>query len=167
MIWTRLYDPARTPGHWTAIIRAGEYAVFFLSAARRTARDLDGRAFAQGEESVAICSSLDEAIDLANSTVARHPELCAEIYDHHGKSGEPVRLIYDPSVRGKYPGSRPYAKREAAWGLLIVAGGIGFVIYDARHELAWLWGYIVGIKLLLVGGNFLVRGLIGLYEHRT
>lgn len=147
------------------MIRPGEYAVFVKSAKHRIARDLEGRAFAPGEESVAVCADLDEAMALANATVARHPELCAEIYDHRGKSGDPVRLIYDPSVRGKYPGSRAYAKREAAWGSVIATAGVCFVIYDARHDLAWLWGYIVGIKLLLVGFNFLIRGLIGIREY--
>ncbi len=165
-IWIRLYDPNRIPAHWTEIIREGEYCLFLLDAADRTPRDSEGRPFSSGDQSVAICRSLAEAVELANTVVARHPELCAQIYDHHGKSGDPLRVIYEPSVRGKYEG-RPYAKREAFWGLLLASCGTGFIVYDARHDLKWMWGYLIGMKLFIVGGSFLVRGLVGLYEHRA
>jgi hypothetical protein len=164
MTWTRLYDPARTPDHWTQIISQGEYAVFILAAGNRMPRDREGRPFSSGGESVAICADFDDAVDFADTIVARHPELCAEIYDHEGKSGEPLRVVYEPSVRGKYEG-RPYAKRETAWGLAIISCGIAFVIFDVRQSLAWMWGYIIGAKLIIIGGSFLIRGLIGLYAH--
>jgi hypothetical protein len=166
MFWTRLYDPSRTPAHWSKIICEGEYSVFFLNADNRTPRDLDGRQFSEGEESVAICRDLDEAAAFGHATVARHPELCAEIYDHEGKSGEPLRVVYEPSVRGRYTG-RPYAKREAMQGGLIVSLGMVFIAFDIHRDLTWMWGYILGAKLVLVGGSFLVRGIAGLYEHRA
>src|SRR4051812_1914 len=93
--WTRLYDPNRTPSHWTEIIQPGEYSVFVLTAATRSPRDPEGGCFPSGEEAVAICINLDQAEKLANEVVARHPELCAEVYDHRGKSGEPLRVIYE------------------------------------------------------------------------
>ena len=166
MTWTRLYDPNRTPDHWTEIISDGEYSVFILTAGDRMPRDMEGLPFSSGGESAAICADLDEAVTFANAIVARHPELCAEIYDHEGKSGEPLRIVYEPSVRGKYEG-RPYAKRETAWGVTIVCCGIAFIIVDFRHHLEWIWGYIIGLKLVIIGGSFLVRGLVGLYEHRA
>ncbi len=79
----------------------GEYAVFLLAAVDRTPRDSEGRPFSSGDQSVAICSDLAAAEEFANAVVARHPELCAQIYDHLGKAGEPLRVIYEPSVRGK------------------------------------------------------------------
>jgi hypothetical protein len=48
----------------------------------------------------------------------------------------------------------------------MLAAGACFIVYDARHDLAWLWGCIVGLKLTLVGTAFPVRGLIGLHQHR-
>jgi hypothetical protein len=166
MKWTQLYDPARNPDHWSRIIQPGEYCVFVMTANTRQPRDADGRTFRPGGESTAICADRNEAFGFANETVARHPELCAEIYGHQGKSGEALAVVYEPSVRGKYAGSRPYSKRETMWGGLMIAAGACFIVYDARHDLAWLWGYIVGLKLTLIGMNFLVRGLIGLHEHR-
>jgi hypothetical protein len=43
---------------------------------------------------------------------------------------------------------------------------IGFVAADFARDLRWIWGYIVGVKCMLVDGAFLVRGLVGLYEYR-
>jgi hypothetical protein len=166
MTWTRLYDQNRTPAHWAEIIREGEYSVFILAAGNRTPRDTEGHTFASGDGSVAICVDLDEAVNFANTIVARHPELCAEIYDHEGKSGEPLRVVYEPSVRGKYEG-RPYARRETAWGVTIASFGVAFVVFDALHHLEWMWGYIIGVKPPIIGGSFLIRGLAGLYEHRA
>ena len=166
MIWTRLYDPDRTPDHWTELIHEGDYCVFLLEASDRTPRDMDGNAFSPGQEAVAICGDLDDASRLANSIVKLHPQLCAEIYDHTGKSGEPLQVVYEPSVRGKYVG-RPFAKREALRGMAILAAGIFFIVLDVRHDLRWMWGYILGLKLTVVGGSFTARGLIGLYEHRA
>jgi hypothetical protein len=166
MTWTRLYDPDRSPAHWTDIIRDGEYCVFILSAGGRLQRDMEGRTFAPGYESVAICPDLDEAVDLARAVVALHPVLCAEVYDHEGKSGEPLQVVYEASVRGRYEG-RPYAKREAGWGLTLVSLASGFIIFDFRHNLEWMWGYIIGMKLFVIGASFLTRGLIGLWKHRA
>jgi len=34
-----------------------------------------------------------------------------------------------------------------------------------RRDLAWIWGYVLGLKMVVVGIGLLVRGLTGLYEH--
>src|SRR5947208_3202398 len=104
MTWTRLYDANRTPSHWTGIIHPGEFSVFILTVGNPVPRDMEGRPFPPGHDSVAICADFDEAQNLAQTVVAAHPELCAASYDHHGKSGEPLRVVYEPSVRGKYQG---------------------------------------------------------------
>jgi hypothetical protein len=143
MIWTTLYDPRRTPAHWTEIACPGEYAVVILDAGKRVPRDAEGREFATGEAGAQLWESVEEARMFAGDVVARHPELCCEIYTHEGKSGEPLDTVYNQAVRGKYEG-RPYAK----------------------HDLTLLWGYIIGAKLVIIGGNYFLRGVAGLVEHR-
>lgn len=164
-MWLRLHDEARMLAHWLEMIRPGEYCVFILHARDRTPKDFEGRSFSEGEASVEIAASFDDAIHFAEDIVSRHPELCAEIYNHEGKSGEPIRTIYDPSVRGKYEGI-PLAKRSTWIGIALLAGASLFIVYDARHDLRWMWGYIIGLKLAIVGGSYLVRGVAGLFEHR-
>ena len=165
-VWTKLYDESRTPAHWLDIIRPGEYAVFVLHADSRAPADRDGRDFRAGEASVIIAPHLAAARDFAEKIVAANPKLCCEIYDHHGKSGPPVATVYESSVRGRYEGIE-YARRNTAIGVLLLALAAAFIVYDARHDLVWLWGYIVGLKLLIIGSVFLVRGTAGIIEHRS
>jgi len=163
---TRLHDFNRVPAHWTQLVLSGQYPVLVFDADSHTHRDPDGRLFEAGEASIVLCESLDEALLFSNGVVGRHPELCCEIYDHEGKSNPPLRALYHPSVRGRYAG-KGYAKRETLQGAAALTAGIVFIAIDASRDLAWFWGYILGIKLTIVGVAFLVRGLTGRYEHRA
>jgi hypothetical protein len=165
MRWVRVYDPDRKPAHWSEIIRSGQYAVFLFDARTHVLRNADGKYPARGEASVAICADLQEAVGLSNSLVAAHPDLCCEIYNHEGMSGDPLQVIYNPAVRGRYVG-RPVARRETLWGIALCLCSVGFIVADFRHDLAFIWGYVIGLKLLIVGCVLVVRGVLGLYEHR-
>jgi hypothetical protein len=154
MQWLELNNPARTPAHWTEIIHAPQYAIFILNADTRLQKD-----------GVWIAENLDEARAFAKDTVTEDETRCCEIYTHEGKSGEPVETVYNPAVRGKYEG-KPYAKREALIGGCLVSFGIVLMILDAKHDFTLFWGYIIGAKLTIVGGSYLVRGVAGLVEHR-
>lgn len=98
--------------------------------------------------------------------MARHPELCCEIYDHEGKSGEPLQVVYNPAVEGRYRG-RPLERRITIWGSVVFSCGAALIVVDIQHGLAWIWGYVLGLKMLVVGTGLLVRGLSGLYEGRN
>jgi hypothetical protein len=164
-MWLKLYDPRRSPAHWLEIVRPGEHCVFILDAKLRVPKDTDGREFTEGEAAVEITPDFASAVRFAEALVARHPELCCEIYDWEGKAGEPLRTVYEPSVRGRYEGL-PWAKREASIGAALVSLGILLMIYDARRDLTWMWGYIIGAKCTIIGGAYLIRGVAGLWEHR-
>jgi hypothetical protein len=164
-MWLKLYDPKRSPAHWLEIIRPGEHCLFILDAELRVPKDTNGRQFAEGEAAAEITRDFAAAVQFAEDLVARHPELCCEIYGSEGKAGEPLRTVYEPSVRGRYEGL-PWAKREASIGAAIIGVGILLIIYDAHHDLAWLWGYIVGAKCMIIGGAYLIRGLAGIWENR-
>lgn len=167
MLWTRLHDPRRTPSHWTEIIRPGQFAVFIYDAPGHVARDAEGQTFeAQEGASLGLCNDLAEAVDFAELAVAKHPALCCEIYGHEGKSGEPMQTIYNPVERGKYAG-RPFAQREAIWGVAVLTLGAGFALTNYVHHFEWIWGYVLGLKCLLVGGTLLVMGLLGLHEYQS
>ena len=167
MLWLRTFNPARTPAHWTDLVRPGQYAVFIFDARSHVARDADGRPFQVAETaSIALCETLDEAADFAQEVVSGHPELCCEIYDHEGKSKDPVETVYNPGERHKYEGLR-YHQREVYLGGPAVAAGIALVILDYHREFTWMWGYVIGLKLIMSGGFALLRGLIGWYECRA
>jgi hypothetical protein len=165
-MWLKLYDPQRSPAHWLEMVRPGEHCVFILDAKLRTPKDADGREFSEGEAAVEITPDFATAVRFAEDVVTRHPELCCEIYGSEGKSDAPLRTVYEPSVRGRYEGL-PWAKREASIGVAVVAVGTLMIIYDARHDLSWMWGYIVGAKCVIIGGAYLIRGITGMWENRS
>ena len=41
------------------------------------------------------------------------------------------------------------------------------IVIDVRREFSWIWGYVIGIKLVIVGGVLLIRGVVGLIENRA
>lgn len=167
MHWLRIYDAARTPSHWTEIIRPGQYAIFVFEARSHVARDCDARHFSAPDEvKIALCDSLAEASESAKGIVFAHGELCCEIYDHAGKANDPVETVYHPAERHKYEGRR-YHKREVYLGGPAVAVGIVLVIFDYNRGFTWMWGYIIGLKLIMSGGFAMIRGLIGWYERRN
>lgn len=154
----RVYDPARTPAHWLEIIQPGQFSVFTINAGRRTPPP--------GEACVEIVPDFETALKFAEETVAQDPALCCEIYDHRGKAGEPLRTVYEPSARGKYEG-RPRARKEMLAGAGLMAVALAILAYDVKRDLTWFWGSIVGIKLTIVGGAFLVRGVSRYIEARS
>jgi hypothetical protein len=114
---------------------------------------------------VALCEDAAEASSFAREVVARHPELCCEIYDSEGKSKPPRDVIYDSSVRDRFVGP-VHARRMALGGAALACVGLTFVGIDASRDLAWIWGYVIGLKCLLLGGVFLSRGFIEWRELR-
>jgi len=165
VIWTRIIDPSRTPEHWTELIHPGQFAVFVFDAATHVARDRDGKPFDEDHVSIALCDDFAEAEAFAKELVGRMSVLVCEIYDHEGKSKEATR-VYNPAVRHKYVGLR-YSKRQTFWGSLVFACGLAFVVRDFMRDLTWIWGYVIGLKLMTVGGFRLGQGLVGWYENRA
>ncbi len=166
MIWTRIYDPTRNPAHWTELVAPGQFAVFIFDAPTHVARDAAGGHFNPPDSvSLALCDNLPEALAFAKDVVTHHPNLFCEIYDEEGKSKDPVQAVYNPAVRGKYVGLQ-YSRRQTLWGSLAMLAGIAFIVLDIMRDLAWFWGYIIGMKLTLVGGFRVTQGLLGWYEHR-
>ncbi len=169
MIWIRLYDPARRPAHWTEIVRDTQFVVFVCDAGNGAPRDAEGHPFVADASSdgncAALCDDAAEARNFARGIVARRPELCCEIYDAAGKSGPPLEVVYDPSVRDKYTGPA-HARRLAFWGAALACIGIVLVVIDARRDFAWIWGYVLGLKALLIGGVLLTRGIVEWRECR-
>lgn len=165
VLQVKLYDPGRTPDHWLQLIHPGQFCIFIRTAETRYPVASDGQPFPDGEASVEILDGLEAAVGYAREIVGRHPNLCCDIYDHNGKSGDPIQTVYNAAVEGKYVGLSA-AKRDTLIGLGILSVAASFIVYDAVRDLLWIWGYILGMKLTLVGGNYFVRGIAGICEHR-
>ncbi len=164
--WIRLYDPQRIPPHWTDLVQPGQFAVFITEAESAAPRDPEGQPFRDAAQYAALCDTQNEAETFANATVASHPELRCEIYDHEGKTKPPVETIFHPAVRHKHTGRR-HAHRHMLTGAALLTAGTILAIIDFRHDLTWLWGYIIGLKCLICGTVFLTRGYVEWREFRT
>lgn len=134
-------------------------------------RDADGRCFcaADGKETSPCAALWDDAADAERfvfDVVSRHPELCCEIFDYEGKCRPPLKTIYNLSVRHKYVGLA-HAPRQSAAGAALICTGTALIVFDISRGLAWIWGYVLGLKCLLLGGTFLTLGLLEWREHRN
>jgi hypothetical protein len=141
--------------HWTSAIRPGQYALFV--------RDRDTSVPA--DNSVAIFDSLPEARASGEGICAQNPRARCDIYDSEGLANDPVESIYNAAVKGNYVGPKP-ARQRLYWGLAALSVGTGLIAWDVHRDLLFMWGYILGIKLVLIGGSLAVQGALMLRELR-
>lgn len=122
---------------------------------------------AEGGEgpSAALCDSLAEAGEFAVAVTAAHSELVCEIYGHEGKAQPPLKTVYNPAVREEYVGMG-HVRRQWLIGACLLSVGTTLALIDLTHHMRFIWGYVLGLKCLVLGGTFTVRGFIERHEYR-
>jgi len=141
--------------HWSSAIQPGQYAAFL--------RDRDTSVPLTAD--VAIFDSLSEARAWGEEICARNARARCDIYDSDGLANDAVESIYNADVRGDYVGPKP-ARRRLYAGLAAVCVGIVLIAWDVHRDLLFLCGYIVGIKMVLVGGALAFQGALMLRDLR-
>jgi hypothetical protein len=141
--------------HWSSVIRPGQYAAFL--------RDRDTSAPLSND--VTIFDSLPEAHAWGETICAAHPRARCDIYDSDGLANDAVESIYNAAVRGNYVGPKP-ARRRLYGGLAAVCVGSALIAWDVHRDLLFLWGYILGVKMVLVGGALAIQGGLMLRDLR-
>ncbi len=142
---------------WEAL-RPGQFVVFLAGARSEILLDRDGRT-ADHTTSVPLFDSLDDAERYAEKTVASMANVCGEIYDHHGRSGDPVKRVYPESLRRRFDPERSARRYAWAGGGLLCVFTIWAIVGANRSDLHFLWFYIIGMKLLTLGTILFVRGV--------
>jgi hypothetical protein len=149
------------------LVQDSDYVVFVADAKTGAPRDSEGQPFRDTAgvrgPSAALCASMSEAEEFADSVTTRHPELSCSIYDREGKAKPALAVVYDVSVRGRYVG-RGHARRQLLIGAAFISVGVTLAIIDLRHDMRFIWGYVVGLKCLILGGTFVTRGCLELVE---
>jgi hypothetical protein len=145
-------------------LRPGQFVVFLSDARTDVVLDSDGK-LAGDSTCIPVFESMVEAEAHAEQAVERMPSVCAAIYDHRGRSGDPLRRIYHRSIRSRFDPER--SARRYAWigGCLLVAFAIWAVIAAYSTDEHFLWFYILGVKLFVLGAVLFVRG-IGFFLDR-
>jgi len=149
--------------HWFGVIRPGQVAVFVFDARTRTGRNPDGSDPGVAGTSLAIGDDCNDALHFARDIVSRDPNLYCELYDNPASYGQPLETIYDPGFRARYFVRR--AHREIVAGVLLWFLGTTFIVIDFRRDLTWIWGYVIGLKCLIVGTSLISIGVVRLRRH--
>jgi hypothetical protein len=123
----------------------------------------DGQFAAQN--CVTIFDSLAEARAWGEQVCARHARARCDIYDSGGLAGDAVESIYNAAVKGEYVGPRP-ARKRLYGGLAAVCVGTVLIAWDIHRDLLFLWGYILGLKMVLAGGAMAIQGALMLKDLR-
>jgi hypothetical protein len=137
-------------------LHAGEFVVFLSNA--RSDVGLD-----RGD--VPVFDNLPEAEAYAEQAVSGNASVCAAIYDHHGRSGDPVHRVYHASVQHTFDPERRARRLTWTGGGFLLAFAIWAVYAATSTEEHFLWFYIAGVKLLTLGTVLFVQG-IGYYLGR-
>jgi hypothetical protein len=149
--------------HWTSRIRSGQYALFIRD--RDTCVPIAAEGQFAAHHFVAIFDSLPEARASGEEVCAKHPRARCDIYDSEGLANDPVESIYNAAVRQNYVGPKP-ARRRLYSGVAAVCVGIVLIAWDVHRDLLFMWGYIVGVKMVLIGGAAAVQGALMLRDLR-
>jgi hypothetical protein len=149
--------------HWTSTIRPDQYAAFLRDRDTSVPLSADGQV--PVHNSVTIFDSLTEARAWGEEICARHPRARCDIYDSEGLANDAVESIYNAEVREDYVGPKPARTRLYA-GLAVVCVGIFLIAWDFHRDLLFMWGYILGIKMVVVGGAVAIQGALMLRDLR-
>jgi hypothetical protein len=133
--------------HWTSAIRPGQYSAFLRD--RDTSVALD--------TSVTIFDSLNEARAWGEEVCACNARTRCDIYDSEGLANNAVDSIYNAAVRGDYVGVKPARTRLFA-GLAALSVGTVLIAWDFHRDFRFMWGYILGVKLVLIGTTAAIQG---------
>ena len=149
--------------HWSSQIQPGQYAAFLRD--RDTSVPLTPNGQFAAHNSVTIFDSLPEARAWGEEICARYARARCDIYDSEGLANDAMESIYNAAVRGDYVGPKP-ARRRLYGGLAAVCAGSVLIAWDFHRDLLFMWGYILGVKMVLAGGAVAIQGALMLRDLR-
>jgi hypothetical protein len=149
--------------HWTSAIRPGQYALFLRDRDTSAPLTADGQFAVQ--QSVTIFDSLAGARAWGEEICARHARARCDIYDSEGLANDAMESIYNAAVKENYVGPKP-ARWRLYGGLASVCVGTALIGWDFHRDLLLIWGYVLGIKMVLVGGAVAAQGALMLRDLR-
>ncbi len=144
----------------------GQFYVYLANARTDILLDPSTGAIAKESTSIPLFDSFEDAVHYAEEAVQRLPKARADVYDHRGRAGDSLKRIYPEALRRRYDPLRR-ARREFWAGSVLLILFVGWAITFAnRSDSHFLWFYIIGMKLLVLGLTFFLRGAGYLLDHR-
>lgn len=151
---------------WSSIPE-GHFPVFLSAVRTDILLDPDTGSPATNSTVIPVLDSLSDALQYAEEAVQRVPTARADIYDHHARAGDPLRRIYPVALRRRYDPLR--RARRDTWGgsILLGAFAIWSVFAIGGSNQHFLWFYMVGMKMLVLGSIFFIRGVGYFLDNRA
>jgi hypothetical protein len=150
---------------WRQSLTPGEVAAFHVDG--RTGRHVTERGLRPASHWLRMClvfGSLNEAVTYAERHIIEYPDVAIRIYDAVAPDAMPTQVVANDVALAGVPPAR--AKRLAAWGIFLIAVGVGLFVLDWWHSWLFILGAVIGSKFLTVGIMRLGEGLNHLWERR-
>lgn len=144
-------------------MRPGDYAAFPRDRDTSVPLTADGQFAAHYH--VTVFDSLSDARAWGEAICAQHPRIRCDIYDSEGLANDALESIYNTAVRADYVGAKP-ARKRLCWGIASICAGAVLIAWDVHRDLLFLWGYILGLKMVFIGGAAAVQGALMLRDSR-
>jgi hypothetical protein len=163
----RIYDSARDPRHFSALVEKSQYVVSHYDYKTGTWRTSRGKyASCPEEETILIFDALAEAENYCREHVEKVPSLFCKIYDWRGAGEGQIEAIYPRKIAEKIQGPRA-ARVQLLKGLLLLLIAALCVFVDWRLGGPVILGVVVGSKFLTSGIALTVQGVVGMIESRA
>lgn len=148
----KVYDPVRRPRHWNELLAPSQCAVLFRRVNSETPLAPDGTPVANFRDCTFILfDRLEDAQHFCEERVARHPEMCCEVFDCEGRAKPPLLTIVHPSAAKKDTLSAAAVRKRtiAAFVLFVIA--LPLIWWDWHSGSRLILPTVLGINMIFIG----------------
>ena len=145
-------------------MRPGQFACFLYDTRNDVMVNERGEPI-ESSDSVPVFDCVEDARGWVGEVLDRRPHLRADIFDSRGKAAGPVERVYSEPMRKRFdPDKR--ARRDCLVGGTLLLGAGGIAVLAALDDWRSIWAYVAGLKCLVLGTIFFVRGAAWRWDQR-
>lgn len=146
----RVYDEARDPRDWNALLKPSQCAVFFRRFGSETPVSSDGVPFARLRDSTFfLFDRLGEAQAFCESRVQQVPDLCCEVFDCKGKAQPPLLVVVNPRNASKDELSATAVRKRKIAAIALVLGALPLFWWDHKAGGSLVAPTYIGFTMIL------------------
>lgn len=169
----RVYDDARQPREWTALLTPRQCAVFLKRVNSEMPLSPNGTACPRFRDSTFfLFDSLDEARRFSETKVRQYPHMCCEVFDSRGKARPPLVSITHPGVAEKDELSASSVRIRRIIAVCFFGSALPLFWWDWRANGILVLPTFLGLTMIVAGlrilhWNMARRELIREQERRV
>jgi hypothetical protein len=148
----KVYDAARQPQDWNALLKPSQCAVFFKRIDSEAPLSPRGESIAQFQDcTFLLFDSLEEARRLCEARVSDHPYMRCEVFDWRGKARPPLLTIMHPQAARKDELSAHSVRKRTILAILLFIGALPLFWLDHRSGGALVFPTFLALTMILAG----------------